>query len=169
MSLKFSSGGSSITNRFARSAAAGEELGHPWKIYLSDDNTKFGVEYKSDVYDGFNYDKITVTGLVKVLDDQNDPGWTTITEGYIFLWGTVVNGVVESITVKNDQNSLDNIYRLKFDSENKQTNFAHVLAYIYNNGTAQSPDWKIRQTAWRDISLIYVVVNGVVGKATCEV
>ena len=169
MSLKFSSGGSSITNRFSRSSSVTEELGHPWKIYLSEDNTKFGVEYKSDVYDGFNYDKITVTGLVEVLDNENDPGWKTITEGYIFLWGTVADGEVTSITVKNDQDSLDNISRLKFDSENKQTNFAHVIGYIWNNGTAQSPDWKIRQIGWRDISLMYVVVNGVVGKATFEV
>ena len=168
MSLKFSSGGSSITNRFARSASAENKLRHPWEIFLSPDGKRFGVEYKSDVYDGYGYDKITVSGLVRKADDESDPGWTTPTEGYIFLWGKVTDGEIESITVKNDQNSLDNIYRAYFDSEGKQINFAHVLGYIWNSGTADSPDWQIRQSAWRDITLLYVAVNGAIAKATFE-
>ena len=169
MSLKFSSGGSSITNRFARSASAENKLRHPWEIFLSPDGKRFGVEYKSDVYDGYGYDKFNgITGLVEKADDENDPGWTTPREGYIFLWGKVTDGEIESITIKNDQNSLNYIYRASFDSEGKQINFAHVLGYIWNSGTADSPDWQIRQSAWRDITLLYVAVNGAIAKATFE-
>jgi hypothetical protein len=170
MSLKFSSGGSSITNRFARSASVENELRHPWEIFLSPDEKKFGVEYKSDVYDGYNFDKITVSGLVEVSDNQNDPGWKTPQEGYIFLWGTVDpgSGEITKIEIKNDQDDLQYIARLSFNGDGKQTNFAHVLGYIWNSGTVSSPSWQIRQSAWRDITLLYVVINGQAGKATFE-
>ena len=169
MSLKFSSGGSSITNRFARSSSQ-NQLRHPWEIFLSPDETKFGVEYKSDVYDGYNFDKVTVSGLVEKSDDPNDPGWKTPTEGYIFLWGTIdpESGEITKIEVKNDQNQLENIYRLHFNGEGKQTNFAHVLGYIWNEGATNPPSWQIRQSAWRDITLLFVVINGKAGKGTFE-
>ena len=170
MSLKFSSGGSSITNRFSRSSSADNRLRHPWEIFLSPDGTKFGVEYKSDVYDGYNFDKVTVTGLVEKSDDENDPGWKTPTQGYIFLWGTIdpESGEITKIEVKNDQDQLEYIYRLQFNSEGKQINFAHVLGYIWNEGEADSPSWQIRQSAWRDITLLFVVINGQGGKGTFE-
>jgi hypothetical protein len=171
MSLKFSSGGSSITNRFARSSSTESQLRHPWEIFLSPDEKKFGVEYYSDVYDGYNFDKFNgITGLVKKSDDPNDPGWKTPTEGYIFLWGTVdpETGEITKIEIKNDQEDLQNIARLSFNGDGKQTNFAHVLGYIWNNGTSDSPDWEIRQSAWRDITLLFVAINGQLGKATFE-
>jgi hypothetical protein len=162
-----------LSNRILHPDSKAMELGHPWKIYLSKNaanRTVFGIEYQSDVYDGFDWDKKTVTGLVTRRDDIDDPGWKIPTEGYIFLWGEIdEDGVIGKIEVKNDQQELENIYRAKVNSEGKQTHFAHTLGYIWKTSDEPGSDtWLVRQDANRHLTMIYVVINGVACKIPFE-
>jgi hypothetical protein len=88
--------------------------------------------------------------------------------GFVFLWGTVdKDGVVESIEIKNDQTSLAYIYRT-YALAGKQINFAWVIGYLWSEGTGDDIQWYVRQEAWRNVTLLYVVVNGVLCKVPFE-
>jgi len=149
---------------------AGVELRHPWTIFFKSisGSIKFGVEFHSDVYDGMSWDKITVSGLTEDPSNDSDPGWHSPDEGFVFLWGTVdEDGVVTDIDVLNDQASLDDIVRVT-SVDGIQTKFAWVLGYIWNAGTELAPQWLVRQEAFRHVTLMYVVVNGVLCKVPFE-
>ena len=150
------------------------ELAHPWKIYLRNiktgesNNWKFGVSNQSDVYDGITWSKSSVTGLLTDPGNSNDSGWRAPQTGFVFLWGTVgTDGTIKSIALKNDQASLADIKRVD-SASGKQTQFAHVLGYLSFESSGDGGMWIARQEAFRHVTLMYVVVNGVLCKVPFE-
>jgi len=148
----------------------GTALPTPWQIrFQQEDNGtwQFGVDSDSDVYDGVNFTHVPVTGLLTDYTNPADNGWKTPKTGFVFLWGTMkADGVtVDKIEVKNDQTSLDYIKRVDSPS-GKQTHFAFVLGYLWQDST--TGQWWARQEAWRHVTLLYVVVNGLLCKVPFE-
>ena len=160
-----------LASDVGKSPLSAQELSSPWNIYLRNigGDWKFGVDGHSDVYDGVTWDKITVTGLLVDPADDADAGWSSPSGGFIFLWGTMgEDGIaVDSIEVKNDQNSLDDIKRVD-SSDGKQTHFAHVLGYLWSTGSGADTQWYFRKEAFRHVTLLSVVVNGVLCKIPFE-
>jgi hypothetical protein len=138
-------------------------LDSPWTILLKYDGSawKMGVSNKSDVYDGISWTKETVTGLLTDADNDNDPGWKTPRRGFVFLWGTVKDGEVTKIEVKNDQENLAGIKRVD-SSGGKQTQFAYVLGYLWDEQVGNATQWYVRQEAFRHVTLMRANVNGMI-------
>ena len=178
-----------INTKVVRGAASGERSGsiladnsyytsekkqlrHPWEIILKNrgpDNGgwKVGVENKSDVYDGVTWTKKTVSGLLSGPLDS-DTGWTAPQEGYVYLHGIVnTSGVVTQIDLDWGETGLSNIERVK-SASGKQTDFHFVLGYIWSETINGNTMWYVRQEAWRHLTLMYVVVNGVLCKVPFE-
>jgi hypothetical protein len=143
----------------------------PFSILFTTDDSgawKYGISKESYVFDGITSTTCPVTALLEDPDNINDPGWKNPAVGFVFLWGTVKSdGSIENIVIKNDQTSLENIYRT-YAYDGKQTKFAWVIGYLWSEGSGDSLQWYVRQECNRNVSLLYVVVNGVLCKVPFE-
>jgi len=149
----------------------GIPLDHPWTIRIKkiDSSWKAGISHRSDVYDGMTWTKKTVTGLFTSDAPQEDnAGWIPVEAGFVYLKGTVDSeGEITAINVEWGEAALSGIFRVK-SAAGQQTEFAWVIGYLWSSGTGDSIAWYYRQEAWRHITLLYVVVNGVLCKVPFE-
>jgi len=169
-----------IYNALSRVAGAGPAgaiaLDHPWRITMkmmpgTPPVMKFGVSFRSDVYDGISWEKSTVTGLFTTdSPTDDDAGWHNAATGFVFLWGQLNDsGVITSIEVKNDQTTLSQTAMPRVKSvSSKQTEFIWVIGYLWSMTSGSTTQWYYRQECNRHITLMYVVVNGVLCKVPFE-
>lgn len=145
-------------------------LRSPWTIIVryTRSGWRAGISGDSDVYDGVSWSKITVSGLLSNVENENDAGWNGVRTGFVYLKGTVDADLnVTRIDVEWGKTSLGDIQRVEA-SGGKQKSFAFVLGYLWSEGSGDNIQWYVRQEAWRHITLMYVVVNGVLCKVPFE-
>jgi hypothetical protein len=121
---------------------------HPWQIRLvtnDEEDVFYLVEYNSNLYAGLgSYTNVTVTGL-----DSEAP----VSEGYVVLTGTVVNGACSTANV-NLEGSFPE--RIEFN-EDVQTKFSAIIGYLYQD---ENDAWTVRQNAFHNFTLFSTCVNG---------
>jgi len=142
---------------------------YPWQVYAK----KFagatswvvGVNGESNVVDGIGGSGKTVEGLLTNPLDVGDGGWMTPIQGYLYIEGTIVDGAVDgNIMVQIGADLPDAVS----SSAGKQTKFTKVLGYIWPMTVGTLTIWQVRQMAYRDVTLLYVTVNGVLCKVPFE-
>lgn len=151
------------THNFAQWVKSSSSLDHPWQIRLKSSGSlmQFKVNGDSDVYDGINFDRKTVTGL---------DTWTTARIGFVYLEGSVDASLnVTTITMK----MLADLPERVTTAAEKQTKFVYVLGYLWSEtqtvsdgrgGSRSVTKWYVRQEAFRHVTLLIVQVEGVICK-----
>ena len=146
-------------------------LSSPWTIHVKRVNGQWvaGVDGHSCVFDGVTHNKVQVEGLLTDPADVDDPGWEPPATGFVYLNGVVRDGEVGNITVQisTPAASLDDIKRTTA-SDGAQTGFAHVIGYLWSEVIGSTTRWYVRQEAFSNLTLMYVVVNGVLCKVPFE-
>jgi len=163
MSLKFSSGGSSITNRFARSAAAEDKI-CPFSTIVYETST--GGQYKAFIEDGeINYTKFY---------DKNGGG-----EANAEISVQPDSEIALMVVFYNDDyeyKKISNIYAVSYSTDDREDYSTQVvkegekykitmyipLAYVYLDNSVTPPTIELKQYFCGNIDfrLYYTAING---------
>ena len=169
------------TNGFAISAAPNDSsaavessLAHPFEVReqtISVDGvptTQYGIGFHSEVYDGITMEPLTITGLLTSSSPaEDDGGWQDAVEGYIFLEGGLeADGTVSSLTVEvGGTTTPGGTMEERVSAESGvQTAFRVPIAYVWSDTSGPVTTWYFRQEAFRNFTLMYVLVNSVLCK-----
>lgn len=160
----------SYTLRKIGQAKGAEPLFPPWTIHrqIKNGTVQFGIEYNSEIYDGVNLEHKPISGLLENYQDSDDAGWENAQVGFVYIKGTILDSVVTAIDVNWGEDNKSNINRvLSVDGE--QTEFSWIIGYIYKYTDDDGDDvWYLRQECNRNLTLLYVIVNGVLCKVPFE-